>query len=114
MRPRQMGPSADENASDETSADGLGSDGTSADENAPDGDLCRWDWTDETSDKPGNGTGFSGSPSHRAALLRLTGFRNLWETRIPELSPISIPEQAREDYTVCGYDFFLTTRRYAG
>ena len=101
------GTSADENAPDETSADGTGSDGTSADENAPNETSADGTGPDETSaDKPWEtepdfpAAHPTGSPSQADRLPEPMG------NRIPELSPISIPEQAREDYTFCGYDFF--------
>lgn len=83
--------------SDETSADGTGPDGSTADENAPDGTSADKPWETEPDFPAAHPTG---SPSQADRLPEPMG------NRIPELSLISIPEQAEEGYTFCGYDFF--------
>lgn len=93
--------------SDETSADGTGPDGSTADETAPDETSADGTGPDGTSaDKPWEtepdfpAAHPTGSPSQADRLPEPMG------NRIPELSLISIPEQAEEGYTFCGYDFF--------
>lgn len=83
--------------SDETSADGTGPDGSTADENAPDGTSADKPWETEPDFPAAHPTG---SPSQADRLPEPMG------NRIPELSLISIPEQAEEGYMFCGYDFF--------
>ena len=101
------GTSADGTVSDETSADGTGPDGSTADENAPDETSADGTGPDGTSaDKPWEtepdfpAAHPTGSPSQADRLPESMG------NRIPELSLISIPEQAEEGYMFCGYDFF--------
>lgn len=84
-------------AADETSADGTGTDETSANGTAPDETSADKPWETEP-DFPSLPP--TGSPSQVDRLPESM------ENRVPELSLISVPEQAEGDYTFCGYDFF--------
>ncbi len=87
----------DETSAEGTAADETGPDETSADGTAPDETSADKPWETEPDFPAVHPTG---SPSQVDRLPESM------ENRVPELSLISVPEQAEEEYTFCGYDFF--------